>query len=186
MRVKNRNVPLTKAAIIGIILVCSFLALLTGGLLAGIIDIKKESDLFDPDALVAVEAVAYKYKRSVRGKFEWYEIYAKYEDDESGLTYYIGYGSVNTEEEAEAAIGKTRTMYINRQLGKGYAHPNIDSYKTGIVIDSVISAICLTVIFICHRKMIKKRKKKTAIISIMVNTVLVVLMTLYTLYTYTV
>lgn len=103
---------------------------------------------------------------------DYYIRYAVYEDEETGLQYEAQIpGEIYDKDEAEAFIGKTTYILIDREYGKAISYSE-NAIKSDVPIDiivySILLAFCLAVIILSIIKITKKNKKHWVWIAIVI------------------
>jgi len=147
--------------IILIVLMSVFGGIFSGKLIAASIEYNLES----PYHFETVVAVIFRIEKveSASNWNDYYIRYAVYEDEETGLQYEARLeGEFYNIEEAEAYIGQSTYILIDREYGKAISYRE-NAIKSDVPIDiivySVLMAFCLTIMIISIIKITKKNKK---------------------------
>jgi len=147
--------------IILIVLMPVFGGILSGKLIAASI----EYSIANPYHFEKVVAVIVRIEKveSASNWNDYYIRYAAYEDDETGFQYETHVpGMIHDRDEAETYIGKTTYILIDREYGISIPYSE-NAIKSDVPIDiivySVLTAFCLTIMIISIIKITKKNKK---------------------------
>jgi len=159
--IKKANDEYKILYIILIVLMSLFGGILSGKLIAASIEYSIENP-YHFEKVVAV-IVRIKKVESLSNWNDYYIRYAVYEDEETGLQYEARIeGEFYHIEEAEAYIGQSTYILIDREYGKAISYREnaiTSDVPIDIIVYSVLIAFCLTIMIISMIKITKKNKK---------------------------